>query len=1146
MARIYDKKENAVLHKVKDNAADSTLEKIAAKYKDNAKLGTHIESWKEIAAFNWGTIKPEEVNRALLETVGVGAVDDKNPEKTVLAASADLPAEILIPKSFEMKDLALKSTYKVKVKPGPKAANAISITNLDKWFIPGEEECEIKYLVEGLAETADKVDFEVHGSKYCECEDYKEGFGKYKLLPGEILFKEEKIAPKEREASDLKVKDDKGEAAWKGQVSTTKGILSIKTDDDKTRFINVAFSPYTVLLRYYKDVADVKARLHMDPFWPQWDKDQKLVPDSLKIKWKVLETDKFKKGLGSIVILDGADKVVFRKPLKPADLAKKTEDDDCFSFAWDGKYSDGKNSKDGKEVIVDDLPYRLRIEAHTPVDEANGLALCAMHTEVRLYVHKDTHLTTAENYDPRLEPASMNLGIAPLYAKEPLPKKDDGTVYFQYKLAEGGFHPGPVDGTRRKEYNVALKEFQRSIPKHNNGGGDYSRLPISANGADAAEDGDSKTTLEHFPTQPEKAEELPSASKSRVRPWFGDSSLGDLPRDEELDKLLTDKDKELVAWVEDRQYYTGGSADADIVGKPETMNNYRGGMSIGDGKTDKDLDAIPRPFLPFQVDFILLSKKKKLTEEMKAPEKKEDKEKLRRLIGPLRVDWSFYDIAHDISEVSYPGARKDRVRTRSYLEWIFKKNEKKHTRKDVKFEVVQTNCLTTYGGLRTSTTGDYYDKCFAYEDISLMPWKAKKQADVESITTVAHDLLDKKENFWKNAVGRAGVFFHPSIIAGDGYQVRAQVRLKKTDFFEFPNLEFLEKRYHKAPQVTSAKIRMWRKASIRGYIRWAPAGKGNWGANDDGLPFVDQYRMCHVHFVHESQSPKEFALNTLFNTSPGSADVTLYKDMVANRVTVGSMQDKTKMSLNPDYPYPWADDPCMGYAVLHGPDLSMNDGYKEIRNAIIDQWRLYRERVIFELLCRVEKKSGLMRGHLLVDFLCSPGFYVEEYKTVDGTGTDVKSGYWMIRKKGSPSGSFEDAPFGGNTLKKTGEKSGNIDDLGFPAVGALCGATWVFLTHSAGIPKHWAHEVGHHRHMQHAAEAPGANVSQHDSKSNSIFAWPPATDAKAKNWDVFDTMAYTREFRTFDGKSTLKQRGWKVEGLPLPPSDKNDDDPPTP
>jgi hypothetical protein len=109
--------------------------------------------------------------------------------------------------------------------------------------------------------------------------------------------------------------------------------------------------------------------------------------------------------------------------------------------------------------------------------------------------------------------------------------------------------------------------------------------------------------------------------------------------------------------------------------------------------------------------------------------------------------------------------------------------------------------------------------------------------------------------------------------------------------------------------------------------------------------------------------------------------------------------------------------------------------------------------------------------------------------------------------------------------------------LNFPAVGEPLGGLWIM--HSGGARSFWAHEVGHHKHMEHAGgTAGGSKATQHDSVNNSVDAAlqanPPTLPADG-NWDRACVMSYTSvetgpDTAMFCGKCLLKLRGWKIEG----------------
>jgi len=107
------------------------------------------------------------------------------------------------------------------------------------------------------------------------------------------------------------------------------------------------------------------------------------------------------------------------------------------------------------------------------------------------------------------------------------------------------------------------------------------------------------------------------------------------------------------------------------------------------------------------------------------------------------------------------------------------------------------------------------------------------------------------------------------------------------------------------------------------------------------------------------------------------------------------------------------------------------------------------------------------------------------------------------------------------------------------------GATWLFTT---GVsPETWVHELGHHRHLEHAGNAPGSqynlkskrpNTELHDSESNSTPNWAVVGGVAATHrWDKQCIMRYERNKLYFCGKCQLRNRDWKVQVLGYPGSD---------
>jgi len=971
-----------------DNTLDSIVEAKCQDYGD----------WKALARFNIGTDEPGEVNRWLDETVGIKTINEREPNKTVLKPAQGLPAEILIPQAWTQEGFEVYKTHEItleKVKPPA----AIGIDKLDKWFIPKEEECDITYTLEGLKECADKVHLEIYGSNYCDSTDWNKGLGTFDtMLPDEPLCVMKDLKADERSAGNELA------SKWKGKVEPIQGVLSNKTDGED-RHINVAFSPYTIHLRYFKDEPkDAKARIALEPFWPQFQANGNVMADSLKINWEVKETDRLTRG--RLLVFDKGEKVVFRTPIPAGKLAKGVQKYD----EWDGSYLPGvTNTKGGAKVILEDMPYRVQIQAHAKENEENGLAVAAMHTEVRLYVHPGTHPLDLDPYVSSTDKPSLDISLADLYHKDAAPTSAaDAKVWTKFALAGAGFHPGPVnDANTNTEFETALKEFQRSVFKWRPGGvGDFERLQITAGGND---DNDTKDALENLPDK-------------LKRPWFGkeaDRTDYDITAEEFKDDLK-EPSKTMILWVDDRHWYTDpdwlvGSDDVTpkirdtVTGHPTALGNTRGPYGAGDARVAKDAVDIARPWMPLQAGFRLLGKDKKLDEELAGAVTQDIADATMRAIGPLRVDWTFDEIGGDaiaVPEVDTGLYHKERTRTKSALEWALDGLKKVHPRKDVKRRATYFNCPEANGGIRPDNLADYFKQPFGLDGKSLLPWTAKEEPSRESVITVVHGNLGQgADDLHKKRMGRAGVYFHPSRIAGDGYQVRAQVRFEKTGDYEFPNLECLKGRYPRLPQAHTAKMRLWRKSSIRGYLCWGDTN--SWAASRS--EFKRFYTSSHVHFVNEqgaADNELDLAVNSLFDDLVAFRG--MVKETVKNTAPANQRHTDAWITITANRLWPWSQHKQFG--VIEASNANTPKGWTAQKQLLDDYmhpyWYKYSVRLGSEIARTIERKKGWMRGHVIVEFRATDDYYHRKYSCP--TCNDWY--YYLEKNRDAPAKSNEPCP----------------------------------------------------------------------------------------------------------------------------------------
>lgn len=1151
---------------------------------------------EEVALFNWGTKEPKEVVRALVELVGCKKSDDE-PGKCVLDPALGPPgAKILLPKLWKKEGLAFEQNHQLKVKRWL-PATAIAITKLDKWFLPADESCDVGYAVEGLHTRAMKVEMDVYASNYVKATATNDGeFANfaYADIPDTPILKKSL-------SSDAAERSTATESSWKGESEAADGVL--KPRDQAKRYVNVASSPYTVCLRYYTDDAHQKAMLRMDSFWPRWSGGsgaRAVVDDSLKFKWTLKDCPGGMQG--QFQIFDKDDEVVWRQALTPAECGNGEHTHD-----W----------TQGKTLITEDkMPYRVQIQVHTPKEEDKGLGLAAMHTEVRLMTHRaiGTH-----GVDHEQEPQVLKFQIAPFYSgKDPV---EDSAKGRKLRLAKAGYHPGPIeDGEAQVPYVMAVKEFQRDHMK--SGGLLGNDVRIKADGSIT-----------------EDTKKLIREQEPNRFPLFAADDRSDIKVEATLNTSLNDKATQIIAWVDDRHNYTTTKAAYANHLLPEMgLENYHGAMDSGDDKQTKDEDSTCRPWLPVEVGLPLM--KKADTLQAMNPTIPEVSDSMRNATGPIRIDWTFRDLPPEY-KTDPAEYNANRARPLRYLTTAIDTAKGAHNGKDA------FNCTKALGGVREA---DYYKLPFGVEAQSLMPWKALPDGGTSTVCSVAHDDLGQDvERVYAKRVGKAGVYLHPSIIAGDGYQFRAQVSFRDLPSGStHPNWKVLRDRYETTtlPQAHMAPIRMWRKDSYRAYVQWTD-GASHWGAYNTRCNKF--YEPAMVHMVRENSSADSFTATSLFSFLFGSRE---FRDLVSPNVQGGMGNDPKihryrpadEMTLTNATIWPWSAAKHLGVQGVPPAGTVVADYWSDYGDQILnDTWRSYREPLMYDLLSKIERDKGLLRGHLIGEFKASPQYWTELYYCnvcgtdqilieTDATGgsgqgegcrvgacagvlhssecddyTCNKCGFQLpdvsiTRKIGgtnctSPcTGTMQQTSqtaagwfsrnLGGSTVSTTytcsvcgrtravnetaanagsganvacglpcprrgvmtadpGSNQPRIVDgpeakLSLPSWGGPLGG--LFLDDGVDARSYWAHEIAHHKHLEHAADVI-SEETQHDRATNTVDnAVTTDPDPDSQRWDRACIMGYIcqdddntkPDAGYFCGKCLLKLRGWEIEGLADP------------
>jgi hypothetical protein len=1181
--------------------------------------------WEALAGLNFGADRAMDVLWALAETVGVNPASmndpaaQANPENIALKPHADAVKTLKIPKKFAKTGLAMKKLHKMKLRRIT-PATIVSLESLDKWFVPGldADKCRVRYALLGLGANATKLDMAFHGSNYGKCTDWKDGFSAFSALDKPVFKREALDVPEEQRAT----------YEWGGETDVDEGVF--KRDEIGAKVINAAFSPYTVSLRYRYHAKDKEAALKLSPFWPAWKKDGTLDAKTMKLEWEFKSTaGKLKRGL--LQIVDGRDRLVFQKPLTATQMG-----DGKQNWTWDGAFGPAEtNSKGGTAVIEDDMPYRMRVIAHSGVNERFGLGLTAMHSEVRVYVHKETHAADLDPYVAETNKPSLLLSVADSNPKHtPLVKADDGDMWVADHLSKAGVHCGAVNKEDRTEaFKRGVSEFLRSVPSTN--AAPFGRFDMNEAGdmSDTA-----KTQLENI-------------AAARKRPWFGkaadrsDYTMGS----DELKTDLRKPDKDMILWVEDRFWYSedkngldagGTNIEPDVFDSPASAQPHRAPFEGGDKRVKSDARDIVRPHIPLQVQAVLLKRGQSLTDVIDiAAVPQNELDAMRHAVGPLRVDWTFDEIEPDPFDVPQidTALYDDAVcRTKSALEWVLKKYNTKHKRKDVTRKTKYHNAPRKYGGERPyggiagqNHVSRYYKSVWGREkDKCLVPWRNKKDPGRESIVTVVHDRVDGaqvEEERFRARAGLAGIYFIPSRMAGDGYQLRAELRFDRTASYAMPNAKVLEARYPKLPQVHSAKLRTWRRTTLRAYVQWGDID--NSGAAWQTVR--DQYALAHVHFDIENGQAAHNALANVKIRPSAVLDEPAYKAAVAACVRsipaphpVTDQRTLAWMALDDNVAWPLSQHKHWGmvYPKVGTGKHPKSQAWDIWNDQGDDLWSRFGEKIGIELVKKIEERLGLMRGHVIIDFrttpdyrygayLCGtcgerhvfleqagvmselnqhcwepgcPGTLVNGIKKVvvtcdaDPTHTATSSvatstpeaighdfaacskpgcggRYIVTSHNDSPvplrsDNDFDHLPFASmgvgngvalndapNTTRKTPDKSGPGGKVS-PRKGLL-----------------WAHEIGHNRNMLHAGNAPGGDTTvyrkQHDTRRHNANPYKNDKQKTARDWDRVCLMTYADQLETYNDdtditcmcfKCVLKNRGWKVEKLALPPSDLHD------
>jgi uncharacterized repeat protein (TIGR01451 family) len=253
--------------------------------------------------------------------------------------------------------------------------------------------------------------------------------------------------------------------------------------------------------------------------------------------------------------------------------------------------------------------------------------------------------------------------------------------------------------------------------------------------------------------------------------------------------------EELTANAANREYLTAGAfddKDRESKIRIEALVYYGDEFSKAK-KADKDAERLNRPLIPLEAVILL---KNKSDGAQAAPE----------AVGPARITWRFTDPDEDLS---FQHAATDDApsRCKDYLEQCLKLEGGRSGKNG-------DNCPAKFGGLRTAP--DQYGYAPFLVGDHYVPYTVDKDTTQKVVFSKA--CVDKDS--YPKRLGKAGVFFRPSIIAGDAYRIKAEL-----DFTGLANKDELERLHGitnaaSRPSAETGTFRVWRTSQVALLVNW--------------------------------------------------------------------------------------------------------------------------------------------------------------------------------------------------------------------------------------------------------------------------------------------------------------------------------------
>jgi len=225
-------------------------------------------------------------------------------------------------------------------------------------------------------------------------------------------------------------------------------------------------------------------------------------------------------------------------------------------------------------------------------------------------------------------------------------------------------------------------------------------------------------------------------------------------------------------WISDEAVFTDPAKTANVL--VEAINVEDTDTLTGD-KAAAEKARLNRPLIPIEA---IIKLKKKDDSAGLSPE----------AVGPVRVNWRHVD-TDEVFTNQFDDVAASPSKVKKYLEEALKKKGGRSGNGD--------NCHDDFAGIRKGAADDHAT-CFLVGK-QLLPYEVVDDAGNKTVFSKAS--IDRAEPNTKR-LGRAGVFFRPSYVAGDDYKLSAEI-----DFTGLGNAADLEKFHNYKANDPKSRIR---------------------------------------------------------------------------------------------------------------------------------------------------------------------------------------------------------------------------------------------------------------------------------------------------------------------------------------------------